>query len=370
MRLKSEIKKKYEHLIKCRKDDNRYYIYINRRQLSAPTKEDLYHSIYELFYGRQMSSMADLFNEWMKWKRDNSNVSGKTLKELKFLWDKHLAGTDIAQIPLVNLKAKDFVQLFRSWTKNREMTRKYFNNIKSVLNGIYAYAIENEIVQHNPIKEINMRQFPYKAVNNEHEVFTLQERSLILDSLKTSTEIYALAIQLDFFMVCRIGELLALRWSDIQGNFIRIQGQYLSNQTMNDDLSFNTRTHEVVAHIKGNTEQGFRFMPLMPETKEILERIRTINPDGEYILMHDGKQLNKDAFNRWLKKYCLMASVTPHSSHKIRFTVASMLYKNGVPLTTLQQLLGHTTSAMTLHYLRPVTPLEETYNVFQSALSS
>ena len=80
--------------------------------------------------------------------------------------------------------------------------------------------------------------------------------------------------------------------------------------------------------------------------------------------MHDGKQLNKDAFNRWLKKYCLMAGVTPHYSHKIRFTVTSMLYKNGVPLTTLQQLLGHTTSAMTLHYLRPVTPLEETYKDF------
>ena len=62
--------------------------------------------------------------------------------------------------------------------------------------------------------------------------------------------------------------------------------------------------------------------------------------DGEYILMHDGKQLNKDAFNRWLKKYCLMAGVTPHSSHKIRFTVASMLYKNGVPLTTLIQRIS------------------------------
>ena len=86
--------------------------------------------------------------------------------------------------------------------------------------------------------------------------------------------------------------------------------------------------------------------------------------------MHDGKQLNKDAFNRCLKKYCFMAGVPPHPSHKIRFTVTSMLYKNGVPLTTLQQLLGHTTSAMTLHYLRPVTPLEETYNAFQCALSS
>ena len=64
--------------------------------------------------------------------------------------------------------------------------------------------------------------------------------------------------------------------------------------------------------------------------------------DGEYILMHDGKLLNKDAFNRWLKKYCIEAGITPRSSHKIRFTVASLLYSKGVPLPNLQQLLGHT----------------------------
>lgn len=370
MKRTKDIEKQYGNRIKQRKDGKQFYIYIERKQFTSTTYNGLLNVLYEEFYGILASSLQDLFSDWMVWKRDNSNVTGKTLKEIKFLWDKHLKNEPITLIPIKELKSKDFVVLFRKWTCNRTMTRKYFNNIKSILNGIYAYAVEMEIVNHNPIKEINMRQFAYKPVNNEHEVFSLEERSVLLESLSGSTEIYALAIQLDFFMVCRIGELLSLRWSDIQGDFIRIQSQYLSCQSMNDDLTFTTCTHENVNHVKGNTEQGFRYMPLMPEAKKILERIKMQNPDGEFILMHEGRQLNKDAFNRWLKKYCNEAGVTPHSSHKIRFTVASMLYDNGVPLTTLQQLLGHTTTAMTLHYLRPVTPLNETYLAMQNALSS
>ena len=368
MKRKRDIKKQFGEKIKQRKDGKQFYIYIDRKQFTSTSYDGLLDVLYEEFYGYLTSSLEDLYADWMKWKRDNSSVTGKTLKEIKFLWDKHLANEPIVQIPIRDLKSKDFVALFRKWTKDRTMTRKYFNNIKSVLNGIYEYAVENEIVQHNPIKEINMRQFTYKPVNNEHDVFSKEDRNILLEFLKDSTEIYALAIQLDFFMVCRIGELLALRWSDIQGDYIRIQSQYLSCQTMNDDLTFSKRTHENVNHVKGNTEQGFRFMPLMPETKKILDRIKQQNPDGEFILMHDGKQLNKDAFNRWLKKYCNMAGIIPHSSHKIRFTVASMLYDNGVPLTTLQQLLGHTTTAMTMHYLRPVTPLNETFSAMQNAL--
>lgn len=368
MKRKRDIKKQFGEKIKQRKDGKQFYIYIDRKQFTSTSYDGLLDVLYEEFYGYLTSSLEDLYADWMKWKRDNSSVTGKTLKEIKFLWDKHLANEPVVQIPIRDLKSKDFVALFRRWTKDRTMTRKYFNNIKSVLNGIYEYAVENEIVQHNPIKEINMRQFTYKPVNNEHDVFSKEDRNILLDFLEDSTEIYALAIQLDFFMVCRIGELLALRWSDIQGDYIRIQSQYLSCQTMNDDLTFSKRTHENVNHVKGNTEQGFRFMPLMPETKKILDRIKQQNPDGEFILMHDGKQLNKDAFNRWLKKYCNMAGIIPHSSHKIRFTVASMLYDNGVPLTTLQQLLGHTTTAMTMHYLRPVTPLNETFSAMQNAL--
>ena len=84
--------------------------------------------------------------------------------------------------------------------------------------------------------------------------------------------------------------------------------------------------------------------------------------------MSDNRQLNANTFNRWLKRYCEECNIPVRSSHKIRFCVASILYDNGVPLTVLQQLLGHTTTAMTLHYLRRVTPTKDTANLMNMAL--
>ena len=37
-------------------------------------------------------------------------------------------------------------------------------------------------------------------------------------------------------------------------------------------------------------------------------------------------------------------------------------------LTSLQKLLGHTTVAMTMHYLRQVTPMEDTVEIMAGAL--
>ncbi|MBQ7780879.1 MAG: site-specific integrase [Lachnospiraceae bacterium] len=235
-------------------------------------------------------------------------------------------------------------------------------------NGIYYYAIEDGIVAHNPIKDINYRQFPFKPVNNADDVFTREERKKLLAHLANNDSIYSLAIQLDFQLVVRIGELLSLRWSDIKNGYIHIQSQLLTERKMNDDLTFTKREHVNVDHVKGNTSQGFRFQPLTDEAIRILEKIREQNPNGEFILMHDGRQLNANSFNRWLKRYCEECNIPVRSSHKIRFCVASMLHENGMPLTVLQQLLGHTTTAMTLHYLRRVTPTKDTSNLMNMAL--
>jgi integrase len=39
-----------------------------------------------------------------------------------------------------------------------------------------------------------------------------------------------------------------------------------------------------------------------------------------------------------------------------------------MPLTSLQRLLGHTTAAMTMHYIRQVKPIEETSKIMSSVL--
>ncbi len=77
--------------------------------------------------------------------------------------------------------------------------------------------------------------------------------------------------------------------------------------------------------------------------------------------MHDGKPLITSTYNRHLKKSCEAVDIPYRSSHKIRFTVASLLYKNGLDVTKLQKWLGHSTLSMTLHYLKNVNTNDEDY---------
>ena len=368
MKRKREIEKKYKSQIKTRSNDGRSYVYINRQQIIASSYDALIEKLYELEYGRENSSLAILYPEWMLWRRDCTPISDKTLKEDVNNWNRYLQDEPIVHVPLKELCPKDFIRLFRRWTKDRQMTRKQFNNVKSLINGIYYYAIEDGIVTHNPLKDISSKQFPFKPVNNDDDVFTIEERKKLLNYLSTNNDMYSLAIQLDFQLVVRIGELLSLRWTDISNGNIHIQSQLLTEREMNDDLTFSKRQHVNVDHVKGNTNQGYRFQPLTEEALRILERIKEQNPDGEFILMKDGRQLNANSFNRWLKRFCEACDIPVRSSHKIRFCVASILYDAGVPLTVLQQLLGHTTTAMTLHYLRRVTPTLATANLINSAL--
>ena len=354
--------------IKEREDDGRNYIYINRKQFIEKDYKSLISLLYDHFFGIKNSTLASLFPDWMIWRRDCTKVTNKTLQENKHLWNAMFADTEIVQIPLISLKAKDFIQFFRQITKDRQITRKRFNDGKSILNSIYYYAIELEIVESNPLKDINYRIFSYKPINDKSDIFTLEERTVLLRYLEKIDNIYSLAIQLDFHLIARIGELKSLEWSDISGDTIRIETQLLMEQTMNDDLSFNTRVPTNVAHIKGNTSHGFRDMPLTPNARRILKKIKKINPNGQYILMTDGKQLSTVTFNRYLRQYCKEAGVPYKSSHKIRFTVASLLYKNGVPATQLQEWLGHSQLAMTLHYLRNVSTEDDGYNAMVSVL--
>lgn len=371
MTRRTKVEKKYKDQIKWRAD-GRPYVYRERKQIIAADYDQLIDKLVDIEYSYENASLDSLFREWVLWRRDCTPVATKTIREDILNWNGYLKGTELSKTPLKNLTPKDYIQLFRQWTKDRDLTRRKFNNIKSVINGIYYYAIEQEIVTHNPIKDINYRQFSFQPVNNDDDVYTMDDRQRLLEYLATKPDdIYALAVRFDFQLIARIGELLALKWSDItDDNYIHFQRQFLGQRILNDDLTFKPLTHENVDHIKGNTDEGYRYEPLTDDALKILAQIREINPDNEYIFVRNGEQLNENTFNTRLKTYCKECGVTYRSSHKIRFCGASILYEMGVSLTELKELLGHTNIQMTLHYLRRVKPKGNVVRIMNDAFSA
>ena len=328
--------------LKMRPDDGRVYLIINRKSISSTSYPGLIDKLYEHFYGIQSCSLEDFFEIWMKWRDEETGTSKKTIKENRFLWNSLLKNQEITKVPMKDLKVPDYIDYFRKITKNRQLTRKRFNDLKSILNGMLYLAVEKGIISHNCLSDINYKQFSFKAENNDVKPFTEEERHKIIDLLSSQTDdVYSLAILLDFHLILRIGELKGLKWSDIHGDFIRIQ-------------RFVNEKNEIVEDIKGHTEAGRRNMPLTPTAKRILEQIRQLNPNSDYILIRNGHPLSTVTSSRRLKKCCEELGIEYRSSHKLRFSTASIMYKNGVEDTQLQKLLGHTSLSMTRHYLRDI----------------
>lgn len=100
----------------------------------------------------------------------------------------------------------------------------------------------------------------------------------------------------------------------------------------------------------------------------IAELAHELYPDNEYLFMRDGKQILGNTFNEKLEKIYKTLNIEYRSSHQLRFTVATMLFQGGMPINKLSVLLGHSTVAMTWHYIRQQTPDDEDLELMESVL--
>ena len=81
---------------------------------------------------------------------------------------------------IATIKTKHLMKLFQIWTGNGKITRKDFNNRKSVLNGIFRYAVLNEILSHNPIADLPINELKFKTPSATKKAYTVEERSMLL----------------------------------------------------------------------------------------------------------------------------------------------------------------------------------------------
>ncbi len=352
-----EVKKVHPKEVKQR-NDGRFYTYIKDdgkpRQITGVTEKEVYEKLYDFYFGFGNSTLEQLFEPWLDWLKNEIGRSGKTIKEYRRLWNKYLFDSSIIKKRVVDLTSKDFVFLFRKLTNGRNLTKKAFTNFKALPNGIMNYACEKEIIPYNCLNSINYNQFSYKAKKTKDTPLNLEELKQVSEASEEN-DLYDLAIKLSFYMPLRIGEIKGIMWEDINDDLIFINRQVLESKEIKDAP-------------KGDADEGSRFIHLTKEALEILNKVKQMNPDNSFLFFRKKEPLSKCTYNRRLNSYCKKAGVKPKSSQQMRFSVASILYKSGVQATELQKMLGHTTLAMTLHYLRNVTPKEETAEKMENVL--
>jgi integrase len=145
----------------------------------------------------------------------------------------------------------------------------------------------------------------------------------------------------------RMGELLALRWRDVD-----FTGHAL------------TISRAMSAGVESSTKSGrVRRVPLPDQAAGALDRLsrRTdFTGAGELVFCNAlGRPLDGSALRRRFKKARDAAKLRPLRFHDLRHTYGSLLAANGVDLVTIQSVMGHSALATTGRYLhaKPATEL-------------
>ena len=311
---------------------------------------------YELLVGSpEEVTMAALWGDYLEIRKADPDVATSTIERDSYLWAKHCEGQPITKRPVQELRASEIKKFYKSRTAGKAITRKELNNVKSILNGILALAVDRDIVPVNPAAAVTTKDLKCKVVHNEGQVYTRAERDALLSYLDTQEpSLYSLAISLAFCLDVRIGELKALTWADYdeQAGTIRIERQYVMRKDDLDDPQ--AQKHAVLLDHTKSGEGGDRRLPVSPRARRYLQLARRRRPFGKLILeSENGTPLRTNRFNEKLKAYCQAAGVRYFSSHKIRFFSITEQAASGMDLATIQYNSGHKSPQMTYHYMRP-----------------
>lgn len=131
----------------------------------------------------------------------------------------------------------------------------------------------------------------------------------------------------------RRGELLALRWEDIDLTAGRV-----------------TVRRAVWEGVEGTPKGGRRReVPLSPEARAALARLPS-RFRARYVFGAGDERLTVGAIKWPLWRACDAAGVERRGWHVLRHTFASHLVMRGVPLRSVQELLGHVDIKQTLRY--------------------
>lgn len=334
-----------------------------RKNIKARTKEEILDKLIPVYLSNahiDKLTFHGLYEEWLEYKTTVTN-SPNTIKRHKQHYHKYFEPS-----ALHGMEVKRIDELFLEKECNRivkefNLPRKEWCNAKSILNGMYEYAVRRKYLTENPMDKVQIlvkfRQVVRKTgkteTYNSEELTAMNE---FLDRMYEETsDASFLAVKVNFLLGLRVGELVALRWEDwCDESHLHIVREEIRNQTDN--------SYEVVEHTKTNRD---RFVIVVPKAADIL---RKIEREGEYVFMRNGERITSIRIATVLRKFARYRGVPIKSSHKMRKTYASNLNASGVPLDCIREMLGHSNLNTTLGYIYNPLTESQTYDLIAKAL--
>ena len=333
-----------------------------RTNIKAQTENELLDKLVKIYFSNQhfdKLTFYGLYQEWLAYKKTVVN-SQNTIKRHEQHYRKYFETSLLHERRIKYLDELTIESECNRIVRDYKMSRKEWGNVKGILNGMFDFAVRKHYLDTSPMNNVTIsvkfRQVVKKTGKTEtYNTEELAQLNNYLDGMYAETgDSVFLAVKLNFMLGLRVGELVALKPSDIENDTIHVIREEIRDQT--------TNTYEVVEHTKTNTD---RFVALVSKSKKILDML---DSHGEYLFMRGSERITSRQVAYVLEKYAERNSLKIKSTHKMRKTYASRLNACGIPLDYIRESLGHSNLNTTLGYIYNPLTTEETQNLLEKAL--
>jgi integrase len=270
-------------------------------------------------------SFRDFVEEW----------KGQALPALKYASQQHyeyVVQTHLLPVfgnVQLRLLSRESIQGLLASKLKQGLSWRTVKHIRTTLGTILGAAEFWGYIEENPVRKTKL---PRRGLVPEREVLSPEQLRLLLDALPEPSRSLVWLLVLTGL---RIGELLALRWQDVDllGGALRVR-----------------RTVYEGHFDEPKTRHSNRTVPLGQKGIAILSnrKPKAANPDALVFGTQKGTPLcRRNLSNRQLAPTCKTLGLEGITWHSLRHSNATLLDSVGTPLGTVQALLGHSSSEVT-----------------------
>ena len=271
--------------------------------------------------------------------------------------------------PIIQQQVNKWADKANKGEKGAYANYSFLNNINR---RILQYGVTMQAIQHNPARDFII---PRKQQNKEHKVkfFSNQELKQFLDYLD-NLDLSSYENLFDYVLYktllasgCRIGEALALEWSDIDLK----KGIISISKTLNRYQETNTP----------KSKAGLREIDIDKDTVSLLKQYKKRQQvqswqlgrsEGIVFTPFTTKYAYACLLRKRLQGHFKSAGVPDISFHGFRHTHATIMLYAGIEAKDLQYRLGHSNISMTLNTYVHATKegAKKAVSIFESAISN
>lgn len=281
------------------------------------------------------------------------DLKPKSFEKYEGIYRNYIKDTQLGRLKLKDLRATHLQKYYNDLMDNNKKPTSTIKSLNTRLKPCLAEAEKQGYIQKNYCKLVTL---PKDNTTREIKVLTPEQQKSFIAAL-VSHELEMLFLTA-LSTGLRLGEILGLKWSDIDFN----TGTLTVNRTLQrvTEIDRNGNRESKVIEQLPKTKNSIRTIPIpknilvklkdhkVQQSKNKLQ-IGDLYSNNDYVFCDKlGYPLDDKRPNRNLKSILTKLGVEPLKFHGLRHTYATRLFEANVPPKTVQVLMGHYDISITM----------------------